>query len=111
MKFAWILLEIGLIVIEDVFRRDPSHDLLEVVEEGVDITVGDSRPAPLYEAHGPHRQLWVPFEEPSQEIWTGPIVNKPNAFFNCKTARYRTVRYLYFKGKNIFNSKENSRVG
>jgi hypothetical protein len=94
MKFAWILLEIGLIVIKDVFRRDPSHDLLEVVEEGVDITVGDSRPAPLYEAHGPHRQLWVPFEEPSQEIWTGPIVNKPSAFFNCKTARYRTVLVL-----------------
>jgi len=77
-----VVLHAGFIVVPQVFGSDPLHALLEPVEEGVDLVHVQGSPPPLDQMGHPHRQLWVPPQEPIDEIGPWQVVGEPLKVFN-----------------------------
>ncbi len=69
-----VVLEVGLIKIKNVLRRNPFGSFFAMVEELVDVLMGLSHPAVLDEFGLPHREILVASYESMDKVHTKPLV-------------------------------------
>ena len=69
-----VVLQVGLVTIEDILWRNPFSSFLVMVEEPVDLLMGQSRPTALDEVGLPHIEILVASNESSDKVHTRQVV-------------------------------------
>ncbi len=74
---AWILLEVGLILVKPIARRNACSRDAILAEKGLHDVRGHSCTASLDQICFPHRENRMPLQKTLHKVWAWHVINKP----------------------------------